>query len=543
MTSVAGENDPPTEVKETSEQPKTTIEEPPSASTPNGDKSPESTNDESTQNKNATPSAIDKSESRPSDAAQPSSKSHPEGEYQSDDDDVDKSESRPSDAAQPSSKKRRSNIQLNKDEHPEGEYQSDDDDDDINDEGGKRSDPFQKASAEVLKGRKIVKASKKWGGSSNDGEKGRGAFANVNLVGSVGAPAVSTGEANGDSKGNGTASSPAASAPASTSIFGSSAKVPSFGSAAASSSSGFGKSTFGSGFGAVANGFGSIKAAASFTEEDKSEKDSSPKAFGQGFGSVSTGFGAANSSSSAAVAGFGSSGADSATANADSVSTSAFAAGSTANTSPAKKFIMQPSVSITNGEEDEDCVCEVRAKLFRMAPVAPEQETEEAETKESVVPSVPSTAGRMELKKDDDKQKEGTNDGASDGKEEVKMDWHEVGIGPVRILKRKENSFASSNTTGNNGSSQEEDGSKAFARVVQRRETAPGGQGTKLILNVRLIPDLCRVHRKSEKCIQLDAPSIDGDGSGRTVGGYLFRVKTAAEADSLQTSLEKMLAP
>jgi len=204
---------------------------------------------------------------------------------------------------------------------------------------------------------------------------------------------------------------------------------------------------------------------------------------------------------------------------------------------------MHPAVSVTNGEEDEDCVCEVRAKLFRMAPVAPEQETEATETKESVVPSVPSTAGRMELKKDDDKQKEGTNDGASGGKNEMIMDWHEAGIGPVRILKRKEYPCASSNIAENNDSAQEKDRFTALARVVQRRETAPGSQGTKLILNVRLFPDLCRVHRKSEKCIQLDAPSSDGDGSGRTVGGYLFRVKTAAEADLLQTCLEKMLAP
>ncbi|KAL3801243.1 hypothetical protein HJC23_012643 [Cyclotella cryptica] len=292
------------------------------------------------------------------------------------------------------------------------------------------------------------------------------------------------------------ASSPAASAPAATPIFGSTAKVPSFGSSGASSSSGSGKSNFGSGFGTVANGFGSIKAAASFTEEDKNEKDSSPKAFGQGLGSVSTGFGAVISS--AAVPGFGSNGADSTAVNAGSVSTSAFAAGSTGNISPGKKFIMRQSVSMTNGEEDEDCVCEVRAKFFRMDPVAPEQETEEAETKESVVPSVPSTSGRMERKKNDDKEIEGTNDGASDGKEEVKMDWHGAGIGPVLFLKRKENSFASSNTTANNWSSQEEDGSKALTQAVPQRETAPGGQGTKFILNVCLISNLCLVHRKSE---------------------------------------------
>ena len=49
-----------------------------------------------------------------------------------------------SSSAQPSNKKRRSNIQLNKDDHPEGN--SDDDDGELNDEGTKRSDPFKRAS-------------------------------------------------------------------------------------------------------------------------------------------------------------------------------------------------------------------------------------------------------------------------------------------------------------------------------------------------------------------------------------------------------------
>eukprot|EP00978_Attheya_sp_CCMP212_P038736 scaffold195042_cov70-Attheya_sp.AAC.1 len=44
------------------------------------------------------------------------------------------------------------------------------------------------------------------------------------------------------------------------------------------------------------------------------------------------------------------------------------------------------------------------------------------------------------------------------------MDWREVGIGPLRILQNEQKS----------------------RRVVQRRETTPGGPGTKLILNALL---------------------------------------------------------
>jgi hypothetical protein len=180
-----------------------------------------------------------------------------------------------------------------------------------------------------LKGRKIVKASKKWGGvSASGGGGGGGIFGSVNLVTSK--PA----EVNGEKEGE-------ASAPA---VFGSTAKVPSFGSAAA------GKSTFGSGFGAVSNGFGSIKATAS-PEKDKSEKDSPPKAFGQGFGSVSTGFGAVKSAGS----GFGKTEAESAE-TAESGSTGAFAS----STSSTAKFIIQAPVSLANGEEGEDCMYENR---------------------------------------------------------------------------------------------------------------------------------------------------------------------------------------
>jgi len=48
-------------------------------------------------------------------------------------------------SVQPSNKKRRSNIQLNKDDHSEGNS-DDDDDGELNDEGTKRSDPFKRAS-------------------------------------------------------------------------------------------------------------------------------------------------------------------------------------------------------------------------------------------------------------------------------------------------------------------------------------------------------------------------------------------------------------
>eukprot|EP00970_Alexandrium_tamarense_P014497 scaffold4172_cov212-Alexandrium_tamarense.AAC.19 len=466
----------------------------------------------------------------------------------------DDDESRPSDAVQPSSKKRRSNIQISKDETEIDGSDEDDDDGELNDEGGKRSDPFKRAPEEVLKGRKIVKASKKWGGGSGGGSVGGGggAFASVNLV----APSKSTEEVKtGESSGSG------AAAP---SVFGSTAKIPTFGSTIASSTtSGLGtasKSTFGSGFGSVASGFGAVNAATSKDADKDSSAAPTKSLFGGGFGAVSSGFGAVKSTNGAS--GFGSSGPKASDTKTDEATapTSTNGSGglggtfanlskssSSSNTTPTPSFPTQSAVDIANGEENEECLCQIRAKLFKMAPVQEKGDDEGEDgsgTNAEAVPSVPSTSGRMELKKDGDEKKEDTKESrtATSGETKnapLKMDWHEAGIGPVRVLKSKPTLSMLGVLSKNNDEKEEK---KSYSRVVQRRETVPGGHGTKLILNALLIPNLCQVHRKSDKCIQLDAPnSGDEDNSGRALGSYLFRVKTAVEADTLQSNLEKML--
>lgn len=433
-------------------------------------------------------------------------------------------EQRPSDKSQPSSKKRRSNIQLNKDDHPEGHGCSSDDDDELNDDGGKRSEPFKRASEDVLKKRKIVKASTKWSSGGNGENNGGGAFASVMLA----PTGVVEKSENADS------SSP--------SVFGSSAKLPTFGST--TGTSGFGSAAakpggFGSGFGGVSSGFGASK---SDSKNGGDANTSSPKssAFGGGFGAVSTGFGSLKSTSNSF--GFGSSSNanpapslnDAATASNGSGLAGTFAKSpnKSANSSPSK-FPTSSVVDTANGEQDEDCLIQVRAKLFKMVPEDENPATEEDSSKlKGDVPSVPSSSGRMELVRAKREENEGSPEKASESpekegedEEKPKLVQKEAGIGPVRVLKRKPPL----------GLGKEEKEDLITARVVQRQETS-GGQATKVILNVRLVPKTCNVIRRGDKYVQLNAPNSDG-----TLESSLFKVKMTAEADKLEKNLKAML--
>lgn len=96
----------------------------------------------------------------------------------------------------------------------------------------------------------------------------------------------------------------------------------------------------------------------------------------------------------------------------------------------------------------------------------------------------------------------------------------------MRILKRKPTY---------NGSGEEDDGNASPARLVQRQETT-GGQATKVIVNVRLIPKQCSVNRLGEKFVQLNAPSGKAE-----VERYLFKLGTVNDAKTFESKLKEML--
>ncbi|KAL3758471.1 hypothetical protein ACHAWU_004314 [Discostella pseudostelligera] len=429
----------------------------------------------------------------------------------------------------PTSNKRRSDIQLSKEGLAAGGDDSgEDDDDNLNDEGGKRSDPFKRASDDVLKNRKIVKASSKWSNGKDGGNSVGGTFASIKLT------HTSPPKSESDAK--------SSSTDGSNSFVGSSDKVFSFASAtsvetgSATAKSG---SLFGSGFGKVSNGFGSLKSSSKSDNAESIRSSSNSMTFGGGFGSVSSGFGCFKSSSTAG--GFGSA------AQSNAASLIGNATTSTNNSSFAGKLASSPEkasqlqfptpavVDIDNGEQDEDCFCQVRAKLFKMVPEDESADADEESISKGDVPSVPSTAGRMESVKaqkfnDISTEKEvDATAGLQEGGNKPKLVQKEAGIGPVRILKSKPPKALG------------EDGEKAHAeqsstaRVVQRQETSGGG-ATRVILNIRLDKSTCTVIRRGDKFVQLNAPNSCG-----AVESSLFKVKTTAEADTLEKALNDVL--
>ncbi|KAL7435086.1 hypothetical protein ACHAXH_002481 [Discostella pseudostelligera] len=428
----------------------------------------------------------------------------------------------------PTPNKRRSDIQLSKEGLAAGGDDSGDDDDNLNDEGGKRSDPFKRASDDVLKNRKIVKVSSKWSNGKDGGNSVGGTFASIELT------HTSPPKSESDSK--------SSSANGSNSFVESNDKVFFFASAAGvetGSDAAKYEALFGSGFGNVSNGFGSLKSSSASDNAESNRSSSNSTTFGGGFGSVSSGFGSLKSSS--AAGGFGSASqpnAASSIGNATTSSNNCSFTGKLASSPEKASQIQFPTpavVDIDNGEQDEDCVCQVRAKLFKMVPEDESADADEESISKGDVPSVPSTTGRMESVKaqkcnDISTEKEvDATAGLQEGGNKPKLVQKEAGIGPVRILKSKHPRDLG------------EDGEKAHAeqsstaRVVQRQETSGGG-ATRVILNIRLDKATCTVIRRGDKFVQLNAPNSCG-----AVESSLFKVKTTTEADTLEKALKDVL--
>ena len=420
------------------------------------------------------------------------------------------------------SKKRQSDIQLSKDgvTNNDSDGSGEDDDGNLNDEGGKRSDPFKRAPDDVLKNRKIVRASSKWSGGKNGGTEVGGTFASIKLTHI--SPAKKLAETESSTIG-------------SNSILG--------GNGSSTAKSG---AQFGSGFGNVSNGFGSFNSSSSsanaeFRSGEPNRSASKSMPFGVGFGSVTSGFGSLKSFST--ESGFGS-------ASQPKSSPSIECATTTSNNSSHAKKVANPStayqsqfptasvVDIDNGEQEEDCLCQVRAKLYRMVPEVESSDVDGESKLKGDVPSVPSTTGRMESVTNQKHTQDGsteaekaghyTSEGGEGGKK-PNLVQKEAGIGPVRILKRKP-----PKKLGNDGGKTHAE-QQSTVRVVQRQETSGGGT-TRVILNIRLDKATCTVLRRGDKFVQLNAPKSCG-----AVESLLFKVKTTAEADTLENTLTNVL--
>ena len=317
------------------------------------------------------------------------------------------------------------------------------------------------------------------------------------------------------------------------------------------------KSVFGSGFSAFKPtgstsgfGFGSTSNSASFGSGATPGK----LVFGQigtsktnGFGSSTnqneknaSGFGSSNTAFQPFTKGFGSSNDN----NDDNHKNIAATASTTTGTGTTSVFantevsvneseeptftpivhLPQSSEEIKNGEENEENILSLRAKLFKLAKVVvasnvPAEASSPTQAKVGGIQMATKVGIQMDENEKTQNQ-ESTTDSKSDDK---KIDWKEVGIGPLRILTNDKH-----------------------VRIVQRRETTPGGQGTKLILNIRLREE-CRVERQADKFVKLAAfEAVDTTSSEEKdtakkfeMVQYLFKVKTVAEGDALFETLKK----
>lgn len=402
----------------------------------------------------------------------------------------------------------------------------DDDDNDDNEESGLESGAFKRASAEKMASRKIVRAGRKFSAATTDPAV---------TVQQPGTPAAEDGKGGTSEAAGATKDESSLSSTASTS------KIP---PAASNPFANFS-------FGTSKNPFASI---ASTTSEKGATTENSGKSQAK-IEAPTLSFTSAGSSNpfAAAAASFGSSGDNSSGRGfgtlASSSSKPAFAAYGSKTPAPAPTIQFPPAGSdsngeiiaqgdIANGEEKEECVLQCRAKLFRLckkavATAVPQEAAESTGLTASHVgpPTLPSAAkkgsddSKGEKEKDKDEETATKTKTAKDEKQ-AKLDdssasgteWREVGIGPLRVLRTESKT------------------KQITTRCVMRREMHPGGSGTKVILNIKLIK-LANVKQSGEKFVRL---TIVGE-EGKPVN-YLFKLKTVDEVEKLIKHIEKGIA-
>ncbi len=329
------------------------------------------------------------------------------------------------------------------------------------------------------------------------------------------------------------------------------------------------------------SGFTGLKSQPSTASATSDSVDTTKSVFGSA-SSVSVGFGFSSSASSSAVGGDKGTAGDSTNTGSNgsifgrSISASSSGFGSTTSifgsketgngttssifgsfvpspssskkehTTQSKSALPQPSKPITNGEENEEATFTMRAKLYKLqkiedTPPPPSVNLASTEEKKETGIKCATKVGN-----DATTVNSSENDQNSATTAALKMEWKEVGIGPLKIL------ISCSN--------------KTTARIVQRRESTPGGPGTKLILNVMLRHE-CIVEKRGDKFVKLAAFEVVEDKDEDTeqevnnkegtetetqaetenvkkkmkleTVQYLFKVKTVGDADSLLGALKQ----
>ncbi|KAL7575789.1 hypothetical protein ACA910_003117 [Epithemia clementina (nom. ined.)] len=346
------------------------------------------------------------------------------------------------------------------------------------------------------------------------------------------------------------------------------------------------------GFGTGSAGFGNFASAGSATSSASNTTNFAASAFPSfGSGTFSKGFGAVASDTSTLIHGGGNNGSLSAEADRESENDRKafnFTFSATQqkgisvvgddSTVPANEgdethqstmsnagvSLLPTDYQIQSGEENEIVLLECRCKTHRWGPsVSTTTDSTDGPASSSLASAaVPPTESSLSIKTDapggndstlstakrDAKEVQSGDSGnqAEDDKDENKsngkyaaeenvtsttnpdMRWHEVGVGPLRVLQsaktQKEDSCEKLTSDGNQQSSS--------VRLVQRRQVHTSS-ATKVLLNQRLFSE-STITQPTDRHVKFTTPS--GDGGATT---YLFKCAKAREAKELATLLQQ----
>lgn len=182
----------------------------------------------------------------------------------------------------------------------------------------------------------------------------------------------------------------------------------------------------------------------------------------------------------------------------------------------------EPSANVANGEEGEECVFQVRAKLFRLGTketqalqkpaLSASQQSDLEITADDKIAATENDDIKIGKSSEEREKETKTGNCVSEPKTTIKDDsqnsnsdvkiaapiseWVEVGTGPLRVLRP-------SSSTDNAASVLK----VSYPRVVMRRECQPGGNGTKLILN-ELLHGHTAVSKMGDKAVRLTVISM-----------------------------------
>uniref|UniRef100_A0A6S8DXQ1 RanBD1 domain-containing protein n=1 Tax=Aplanochytrium stocchinoi TaxID=215587 RepID=A0A6S8DXQ1_9STRA len=206
------------------------------------------------------------------------------------------------------------------------------------------------------------------------------------------------------------------------------------------------------------------------------------------------------------------------------------------------------AVDIFTGEENEECVHQVRARIFHLCRVPVPAETEKVDSDQlnlqsqianKEYASFSSEKEKESDKKEKEKEKEKvtTSAGADANKKvdekapgtpKTKMEWKEMGAGIIHINKPKKSE------KGENGDSKE----TQRPRMVMRREGV-----FKLLLNASIWPNL-PVERASDKVIRFTCTSLisdtDAEKDKMKPESYLLRLPRKDQCDELYDAILKV---